>query len=123
MGRSNWQYRVHEREREQRKTLNPIWRGVGCILIVVLAGLGYGLAHWFYTQNQVENWIYLPPELIWPSFAPFLGDGMLFKLIFAGLAIMLGYTIVSFIYAVAFPIEPGELDMPAPKRTRRTKRR
>jgi hypothetical protein len=123
MGRSNWQYRSQERERESRKTLNPIWRGVGCILVVVLAVLGYILANWFYTQNLVEKWIYLPPELIWPSFAPFLGDGVLFKLIFAGLSMILGYAIVSFVYAIAFPIEPGELDVPPPKRPRQRRRR
>lgn len=122
MGRSNWQHMSQERERQKKKTLNPIWRGVGCILIVVLAVFGYLLANWFYAQNQIENWIYMPPELIWPSFAPSLGDGLLFKLIFAGLAMLIGYAVVSFIYALAFPIQPGELDMPPPKRPRRKRR-
>lgn len=122
MGRSSWRSKQFEEEREARKTLNPIWRGVGCIMIVLLAVFGYYLAHWFYTQNLVENWIYLPPELIWPSFASFLGDGLLFKLIFAGLAMLIGYAILSFIYAIAFPIQPGELDMPPPKRPRRKRR-
>lgn len=122
MGRSSWQSKQFEAEREAKKTLNPIWRGVGCIMIVLLAVFGYYLADWFYKQNQVENWMYLPPELIWPSFAPFLGDGLLFKIIFAGLTMLLGYTILSFVYAIAFPIQPGELDMPPPKRPRRRRR-
>lgn len=122
MGRSSWGSRQFEEEREAKKTLNPIWRGVGCILIVLLALFGYYFAHWFYTKNLIENWVYLPPELIWPSFATFLGDGLLFKIILAGLSMLIGYTILSFVYAIAFPIQPGETDMPPPKRPRRRRR-
>jgi hypothetical protein len=122
MGRSSYQFQKQERDRQARKTLNPIWRGVGCLLMVLLAVGGYALANWFYIENQVEKWVYLPPQLIWPSFATFLGDGLLFKLIFAGLAMLFGYAIISMIYAIAFPIPPGELDMPPPKRPKRRRR-
>lgn len=123
MGRDSWRFAQLDRERDQRRKMNPIWRGVGCILIVILTVAGYAFADWFYTQNQISHWIFLPREITNPSFAPFLGNGLMLKIIIAFLFMILSYAIMSVIFAIASPIEPGEHDAPPPKKERVKRKR
>jgi hypothetical protein len=44
---------------------------------------------------------------------------MLVRLVITLLALILSFTIVNFMYAVMFPIKPGETDVPPLKRDRR----
>ncbi len=64
MGRDTWRFAQHEREREAKRRMNPIWRGIGCVLLAALAIAGYLAAGWFLQQNAAQSWVYLPPELI-----------------------------------------------------------
>ena len=88
--------------------MNPVWRGVGCILIVILGAAAYFFSGWFLEQGLV----YLPPEAIRPPFAPFLPDGAFVQIVISILFMMLCYTILSIIWAVMFPKKPGETDAP-----------
>jgi hypothetical protein len=117
MGRDTWRYAQHEREREAKRRMNPIWRGVGCLLLVALAVSGYAAAGWFLRENTAQNWVYLPPVLTRVPYLTFLPDGLLLQL-FIGLVFMIfGYGVLSFGYALAFPIKRGETDAPPLKRT------
>jgi hypothetical protein len=121
MGRDTWRYAQIERERAARKRGNPVWRGVGCLLLVALAIAGYYVANWFLVANLENGWIYIPNEAMNPSFlptwlSPYLGGGGIVKLITAGLVMILGYGILSIVYAILFPIEPGETDVPPVRR-------
>jgi hypothetical protein len=44
---------------------------------------------------------------------------MLVRIIITILSMLLAFTVVNFIYAVAFPLKPGETDVPPLKRDRR----
>ena len=61
MGRDTYRYQTLDKEREARKRLNPIWRGVGCLTIALFGTLGYFFAQWFLRENAVNTWVYLPP--------------------------------------------------------------
>jgi hypothetical protein len=85
---------------------------------------GYFFANWFVRANAVNGWIYIPRAAYYPSFAPFLGNGLLIKLVVAFLFLLLSYGLMSFIYAVLFPIKPKEGDAPPPRRRpKKSKRR
>lgn len=122
--RGTWQFAELDRQREERKALNPVWRGVGCLSIVFFTVVGYLFSGWFLTQNAANRWIFLPPNLINPrfprqlSFLSFLGGGTLIQIIVALLFMLLTVAVLNFIYAIAFPIRPGELDVPPLKRKR-----
>ena len=77
MGRDTWRYAQHEREREAKRRMNPIWRGVGCVLLVALAVAGFLGAGWFLRENAARNLVYLPPELTRVPYLTFLPDGIL----------------------------------------------
>ena len=126
MGRKgSWAFAQRDRERQQRKEMNPLWRGVGCILIAVMGLAGYAFSGWFLSQNAVNGWIYLPPQVFnprVPSFLGFLGNGNFLRFVVALLFVLTAYGILNFVYALAFPIQPGEFDLPTPKRRPRRPR-
>jgi hypothetical protein len=132
MGRDSWRARQHEIEREQRKRVHPAWRGVGCLMMSVLAIGGYIFSNWFLVNNSVYGWIYLPPEVVRPSIevvpagvrwmvAPLFGPGVIVSLAVGGLFLMFAYLFVSIAYAIVFPAKPGEFDVPPLKRDKRRK--
>jgi hypothetical protein len=128
MGRDTWKYAQLVRERIARKRGNPVWRGVGCLLLVALAIAGYYFADWFLAANVDNGWILIPNEAMNPSFAPawlfpYLAGGGMVKLITAGLAMVLGYGILSIVYALLFPIKMGETDVAPVRRGRARKSR
>ncbi len=112
MGRDSWRFHELDRERRQRKRIHPAWRGVGCILIILLGFVGYAFAGWFLRKNL----IYIPPVIRRPPIAPWLPPDLIVKLVVAMLFMILTFTIFSVIYAMAFPIQPGEKDVPPLKR-------
>lgn len=128
MGRDTWKYAAQERERAAKKRMNPVWRGVGCLLLVALAVTGYLFANWFLVANFQNAWIYIPNEALNPPFVPawlfpYLGGGVMVKLIAGLLFMILGYGVLSVAYAILFPIKPGETDVAPVRRSRSKKSR
>ncbi len=131
MGRESYRYQSLDKMREERKRMNPMWRGIGCLLISFFGAMGYLFAQWFLRANYTKNWVYLPAEAYnpdlpnWLNFLePFFDNGALIKLVVALLFIVISFGIVSFFYAIGFPIRPGEQDAPpADKRLARRQRR
>lgn len=123
MGRDSWGMRKHERERLAKKRGNPVWRGVGCIAIVLTGLAGYIFSIWFLNKNAVEGWIVIPRALIQPPQLPWLPPGILVQLAVALIFMMLATGVVNVIYAIVFPIKPGETDAPPIKRSPAARKR
>lgn len=125
MGRRGaWRYVQQERERKERQRSNPIWRGVGCLLIILMGVLGYAFAGWFLTADLV----YLPPQAINPPdpIPAFLRGGNLIRWVVTLLFMLTAFGVLNFIWAILFPVKPGEFDLPTPRTSpakRRNKRR
>ncbi|MGA2112129.1 MAG: hypothetical protein ABSG98_08275 [Anaerolineales bacterium] len=112
-------YHIHLPERRTpRKSPNPIWMGIGCLLVVGLPAVGYLVAEWFLQANQVNHWVYLPPQAAWPPIAPYL----VFKVVVAVIVMLFALAIFSALYSLVAPIRPGAYDAPpVTKRARRTR--
>ncbi len=123
MGRDSYRFRSLDKEREKKERLDPKWRGVGLILIVLFAVGGYFFADWFLRANAVNGWMYMPHAALYPKFAPFLGGGLLVKIIVGFLFTLLSYTVLSVIYAMVFPIRPGETDVSIDRKAEKRKKR
>lgn len=126
MGRPGmWRYAQQERERRERQRTNPVWRGVGCIMVIAIAAIGYVFAGWFINSGLV----YLPANLLNPPepIPAFLRNGNLVRYVVALLFMLTGFGVVNFVYAILFPVKPGEYDLPTPRhnpaKDRRRKRR
>lgn len=131
MGRDTYRYQTLDKQREERKRLNPIWRGVGCITISILGVVGYYFAQWFLGANAVNGWVYLPRGAYNPDFPnwlnflePALSGGVMIKLVTALLFMVVSFGIINFFYAISFPIKTIVPDTPPPdKRLARRQRR
>lgn len=120
MGQRRYQFREQEVARDREKELHPIWRGVGCIMLILMAIGGYGFGGWFLQANAENSWIYLPPILFYPpGFPTWLPSGLVVRLAIGLLFVVIGYGMLSIFYAMFFPIQPGEFDAPPPKRRKR----
>lgn len=123
--RSSWQFQQQERERRDSKRMNPMWRGVGCLLVIGIGVLGYLFANWFIVQNSINRWIFLPPEVINPD-VPLIGSalagGNLVRIVVALLFLLTAFAFMNFFYAILFPVKPGEHDLPTPRKRRRPRR-
>ena len=117
MGRDTWRYAQHERQREIKRRMNPVWRGVGCVLLVALAVSGFLGAGWFLRENAARNLVYLPLELTRVPYLTFLPDGILLQVFIALVFMLFGYGVLAFVYALAFPYKPSEVDAPPLKRS------
>lgn len=107
-----WQDRQEYADLGKRKTIHPVWRGVGCLMIILLGTAGYFFSGWFLGANAENRWIYLPPEILRPEFAPFLPAGVLVQIVVAVLFMIFSYGLLSVFYALFFPVKPGEHDVP-----------
>ena len=131
MGRDTYRFQALDKQREERKRMNPVWRGVGCITISVFGVAGYLFARWFLRANAVNGWLYLPPQAYNPDFPGWLNfiepafqNGNLIKFVVALLFILISFGILSFLYAIGFPWRPGDTDAgPPDKRLARRQRR
>lgn len=108
---------VDDEHRSKRGKLHPVWRGVGCLIIIALGVLGYFVSGMILEANFENQWVYIPPEIISPSFAPWLPPGALLRIVVGLIAVALGYTVVNVIYAIIFPIKLGETDVPPLRRS------
>jgi hypothetical protein len=111
MGRDSWRFAQHEQERAKKRRMSPVWRGVGCLMMVVLGLIAYFLSGWFLEQNAIEKWLYIPPELMKPPALDFLPAGVLLQLVVGFFTLLFSYGLVSLVYAILFPIELGETDV------------
>lgn len=122
MGRRGaWRDIQHERERQARKQTNPVWRGVGCLLVIVMGALGWAFANWFIAAGL----IYFPPQLISPPdpIPAFLSGGNLIRIVATILFALTAFGVINFVYAILFPVKPGEHDLPTPRRSPATRRK
>ena len=117
------QRRYDVRQDEKPKTqVHPIWRGIGCLLIVLLPIISYAGSVLIVDANELHQWIMIPHELTGPSQYPFLYA----YLVSTGLLVILGFTVIFSVYALFYriigPPRHGPLDAPPPKKVRRRKR-
>jgi hypothetical protein len=113
---------MEDKERMKRKEINPIWRGIGCFLIVVFSVGGYFFGDWFLGQNDASGWFKLPDVLISIPGLPWLPSGFVMNVLVAIVFMIVGFGILNIVYAILFPIQPGKYDHPPLKPTGRKKR-
>jgi hypothetical protein len=116
---------MEEEKRAARRRMNPIWRGVGCVMIVVITLAGYIFSGWFLRANIENAWIYVPPELYRPAFLPSIVPAGAFLQAAVALVFMLfAFAFINFFYAIFFPIQKDETDVgPLKRRPKRPYRR
>lgn len=113
-----YQREASREEREARRQVHPIWRGVGFALIILIPILSYAATEVILQQNAMNQWFPMPFDLV-AKRGDFLYNGdpwLYFKIILTITIMLVLYavlTMVTFIINSLFaPPRYGPLDAP-----------
>jgi hypothetical protein len=134
-------YTKYMRKPKAKRQVPPLWRGIGCIMMIVVPIISYGLGYIFLQEAKHRNWV--PVELLgywkfpeWAYTTPilatpvrFLGSlkDVLAMVIFFVATLIVVSGLVGFIYTAIYqvvgPARYSELDAEPTKRKTREYRR
>jgi len=49
---------------KEKPKIHPVWRGIGCVMIVVIPTLSYLMANFLIKSRDVISWVVIPQDLI-----------------------------------------------------------
>jgi len=86
----NVSYQVEDSGKKEKKQEHPIWRGIGCILIIVIPVFSFFAASLLIDNRQYFSWIIIPQEIIVASFRdPLIFVRVVYAIIIAFLLFLL----------------------------------
>ena len=102
--------------KERPWQIHPIWRGIGCLMVVLIPLVSFAIADFVVQQNLQQGWLFIPYELRGPPAYPYLFAKLgVTVLISVGLFAL--YTIFyMFIYQMIGPPKYGPMDSPPLRR-------
>lgn len=123
-------FEKYRRKSPPKKEISPLWRGIGCILMIVVPAISYVVAHAFLQEAKALGWV--PPELLgriqfpdWMFGVPFLDTIARFfgslkdpwaMLIFFFVTLFILSGLISLVYSALYqtlgPSRYTELDAP-----------
>jgi hypothetical protein len=124
-------YRFQEKPKD--KSPHPIWRGIGCILLIVIPMISYTAADLLVQENFRQGWVILPPYLNLPLSIPSISipsvgitPAINISYFFANLTVtvvfaLILFTIISIVYSIVYRASgggrPGPMDAAPIKRS------
>lgn len=127
-------YSKYQRKSLPRKGMNPIWRGIGCLLMLIVPAISYGIGYAFLQEAKRRNLVppgllgyFQFPDWVWGvpvlnSITRFLGglQDVWAILIFFFVTLFILTGLVSLIYSMIYqfigPARYTEFDAPPSKR-------
>lgn len=122
-------YSKYRPEDRKEKQTNPIWRGIGCILILIAPVVAFAISNLAFTRGIVQQYIRLPLELRRTVTLPFTEAAIPFfygtlaltaAIVIALFAVV--FSVYAAVYRVVGPSRYGPTDVP-PVRPRRKVRK
>lgn len=117
-----YSYRYAQKDDPNKGKIHPIWRGIGCLLLILIPLLAYAGSQVLIDAAAQNDWFVVPVELRGPAGFPFtyaeLMGTVLLSMIGFGVAVIL----YSFIYRFIGPPKYGPTDAPPPKRVKSRRR-
>lgn len=102
---------VRDLENKKKREIQPIWRGAGCILIVILPLISYTISTIVIDNKKISTWIIIPKEIIVPKFSdPLILVKLLYTIIFIFILFFIIVAIVFFVNKVFGPSRRGPFD-------------
>ena len=99
--------------------IHPIWRGIGCLMILIGPFVAFATAHIILDMNVDQGWFPIPGEFSAPLTLPGIGytiDHFFADLIGTGVLLLIGFAVIMIIYSIIYsvmgPPRYGPLDAP-----------
>jgi hypothetical protein len=81
-------------DKPEKPKVHPIWRGIGCILLVVNPVISYVAADYFITNKETYTWVIIPEKLIVNSLPDPL---LLVKIFYTAIIVAVLYSLLTII--------------------------
>ena len=106
------------RMQERPWKIHPIWRGIGCLMMILIPVMAYAGAVVLVQANLEQGWLPMPRELIQTVALPLVGEVKQFYavVIVTALLMIIGFGVVTILYSLIYsavgPPRLGPLDAP-----------
>lgn len=110
--------RSYMREPPLRKPweVHPVWRGIGCVFLVLVPILSYAGAVLLVRENLQQRWVQIPAELMGSIIVPGVGRIYYMDVAVAVILMVVGFGLLIVLYAMVYnaiaPPYYGPLDAP-----------
>jgi hypothetical protein len=111
-------FNVSSRARARPWKIHPVWRGIGCVMLILIPIMSYAGAVLLVEANFEQRWLPLSRDFTRTVAVPLLGEipHLYGNLIVAALLSLLGFGILMVIYSLMYaavgPPRYGPLDSP-----------
>jgi multisubunit Na+/H+ antiporter MnhC subunit len=96
--------------------VHPIWRGIGCIMLILLPIVSFAGAKLLVQANSRQHWVQMPSELSASFTLPMIGRVLYADLALTAILVVIGFAIITVVYSVIYRIigisRYGPLDSP-----------
>lgn len=98
--------------------IHPVWRGIGCVMILIIPMLAFAGAILVVQENARQKWVPIPAELSQSITLPIFGtvDSYLAVILVAVLLALIGFGLMTIIYSLVYsvigPSKYGPQDAP-----------
>ncbi len=120
--------RYSPRAVEEKKGLHPIWRGIGCVMIIVMPVMAYAGAVELVKANYENGWVRMPSELSGRVTLPYIGTIQdLYAYLAVGVILLvIGFGVLTILYSIVYslfgPPKYGPTDAPPPRKVKKRRR-
>lgn len=102
-----------KKEKKPKKTIHPIWRGIGCVLLVVIPFISYIAADFLITNHEDFSWVVITQELMvnYPK-DPYILEKIFYTAIIVFILYLILTVITFFVDRFFGPSHYGPYDVP-----------
>jgi hypothetical protein len=87
-------YSTEPKDRKELRKIHPVWRGIGCVLIVLIPGVSYIIGSLLVDARDKYPWVIIPPDIILKQYS----DPFIFvRLIYAGVITFILFVIIAIV--------------------------
>jgi len=111
-------YNPRDRAAPRPWSIHPVWRGIGCLMMVIIPIMAWAAATLLVQENAKRGWLPMPAQLVQTVNLPLIGAAPFFfaNLLTAVILALIGFGLFTIIYSMIFsalgPPRYGPLDAP-----------
>ncbi len=112
-------YKTHQTAPPPRPyDIHPIWRGIGCLLVLIGPPVAFAAAHLLVDENLRQGWYPLPRDLMRTFVVPGINYPLAHfyaSLVVAAVLLFLGLGLLMLLYTIVYSVAgPGRNPLDAP---------